>query len=77
MVDERDERMMTEGLLSGVLDPDPYTGTRIAFVRSRSKVDIGGRRPDLPCTDREVSGSLAHGHAVYVEPNVRVRHRVV
>lgn len=27
-------------VLSGVLDPDPYTGTRIAFVRGRSKVDI-------------------------------------
>ncbi|MFH9616014.1 HNH endonuclease family protein [Streptomyces pratensis] len=27
-------------VLSGVLDPDPYTGTRIAFERGRSKVDI-------------------------------------
>ncbi|MGW0789051.1 HNH endonuclease family protein [Streptomyces sp. NPDC002911] len=27
-------------VLSGVLDPDPYTGTRITFVRGRSKVDI-------------------------------------
>ncbi|MER5550169.1 HNH endonuclease family protein [Streptomyces sp. NPDC002793] len=27
-------------VLQGVLDPDPYTGTRIAFVRGRSKVDI-------------------------------------
>ncbi|MFB4423872.1 HNH endonuclease family protein [Streptomyces sp. QL37] len=27
-------------VLSGVLDPDPYTGGRIAFERGRSKVDI-------------------------------------
>ncbi|WP_424921490.1 HNH endonuclease family protein [Streptomyces sp. wa1] len=27
-------------VLSGVLDPDPYTGTRISFERGRSKVDI-------------------------------------
>ncbi|GHB12729.1 MULTISPECIES: HNH endonuclease family protein [Streptomyces] len=27
-------------VLSGVLDPDPYTGGRVAFVRGRSKVDI-------------------------------------
>ncbi|MFE7749846.1 HNH endonuclease family protein [Streptomyces sp. NPDC057428] len=27
-------------VLSGVLDPDPYTGTRITFQRGRSKVDI-------------------------------------
>ncbi|MER5633686.1 HNH endonuclease [Streptomyces nitrosporeus] len=27
-------------VLSGVLDPDPYTGTRIVFRRGRSKVDI-------------------------------------
>ncbi|MFD5876296.1 HNH endonuclease family protein [Streptomyces sp. NPDC060322] len=27
-------------VLSGVLDPDPYTGTRITFRRGRSKVDI-------------------------------------
>ncbi|WP_435880092.1 HNH endonuclease family protein [Streptomyces atroolivaceus] len=27
-------------VLSGVLDPDPYTGTRITFERGRSKVDI-------------------------------------
>ncbi|MFH9835152.1 MULTISPECIES: HNH endonuclease family protein [Streptomyces] len=27
-------------VLSGVLDPDPYTGGRIAFRRGRSKVDI-------------------------------------
>ncbi|MDQ0795935.1 HNH endonuclease family protein [Streptomyces sp. B1I3] len=27
-------------VLSGVLDPDPYTGTRIRFERGRSKVDI-------------------------------------
>ncbi|MFG2923677.1 HNH endonuclease family protein [Streptomyces sp. NPDC048305] len=27
-------------VLSGVLDPDPYTGTRITFERGHSKVDI-------------------------------------
>ncbi|WLQ65964.1 HNH endonuclease family protein [Streptomyces sp. NBC_01201] len=27
-------------VVSGVLDPDPYTGTRISFERGRSKVDI-------------------------------------
>ncbi|MEU0131025.1 MULTISPECIES: HNH endonuclease family protein [unclassified Streptomyces] len=27
-------------VLSGVLDPDPYTGGRITFTRGRSKVDI-------------------------------------
>ncbi|MET7366090.1 HNH endonuclease family protein [Streptomyces sp. NPDC005566] len=27
-------------VLRGVLDPDPYTGTRITFERGRSKVDI-------------------------------------
>ncbi|WP_225858834.1 HNH endonuclease family protein [Streptomyces albicerus] len=27
-------------VLRGVLDPDPYTGTRITFIRGRSKVDI-------------------------------------
>ncbi|MFJ2788619.1 HNH endonuclease family protein [Streptomyces sp. NPDC093249] len=27
-------------VLSGTLDPDPYTGTRISYVRGRSKVDI-------------------------------------
>ncbi|MYY17832.1 MULTISPECIES: HNH endonuclease family protein [unclassified Streptomyces] len=27
-------------VLSGVLDPDPYTGTRIPFQRGRSKIDI-------------------------------------
>lgn len=27
-------------VLRGVLDPDPYTGTRVTFERGRSKVDI-------------------------------------
>ncbi|MFD9500330.1 HNH endonuclease family protein [Streptomyces sp. NPDC060035] len=27
-------------VLRGVLDPDPYTGTRITYERGRSKVDI-------------------------------------
>lgn len=27
-------------MLRGVLDPDPYTGTRITYIRGHSKVDI-------------------------------------